>query len=85
MKTSEFKTQILPLKDNLFRAAFRITGNASQAREVVEEVMLWIWNEQFNLMVIDDLGAYCLMMARNLALEKNAGEGFSRTEAFCFG
>lgn len=85
MKTNEFKTQILPLKDNLFRAAFRITGNVDQAREVVEEVMLWIWNEQFNLMVIDDLGAYCLRMARNLALQKSAGEEFSRTGTFCFG
>lgn len=85
MKTKEFKTQILPLKDNLFRAAFRITGDAAKAREVVGEVMLWIWNEQFNLMVIDDVGTYCLMMARNLALGKSEGKEFRVGEAFCLG
>lgn len=84
MKTNEFKTQILPLKDNLFRAAFRITGDTSSAREVVEEVMLWIWDEQFNLMVIDDIPAYCLRMARKLALQKKPSGKLPGSEAFCF-
>ncbi|MBO4485697.1 MAG: RNA polymerase subunit sigma-70, partial [Prevotella sp.] len=35
-----FRTDILPLKDSLFRLALRITQNREEAEDVVQETML---------------------------------------------
>ncbi|KKB56545.1 MULTISPECIES: sigma factor [Parabacteroides] len=69
MRTDEFITRILPLKDNLLRVAFRITGNAERSEQIVQDVMLKVWGERAAWIVIEDIPSYCLMVTRNLALE----------------
>ena len=69
MRTDEFIKRILPLKDNLYRAAFRITGDRILSEQVVQETLLKVWNQRKTWMVIEDLPAYCLMVTRNLALQ----------------
>lgn len=81
MRTDEFITRILPLKDNLLRVAFRITGNADRSEQIVQEVMLKIWNERAVWIVIEDLLSYCLMVTRNMALE-TVNLKKKRTESF---
>ena len=81
MRTDEFITRILPLKDNLLRVAFRITGNADRSEQIVQEVMLKIWNERAAGIVIEDLPSYCLMVTRNMALEM-VNLKKKRTESF---
>ena len=81
MRTDEFITRILPLKDNLLRVAFRITGNADRSEQIVQEVMLKIWNERVAWIVIEDLPSYCLMVTRNMALEM-VNLKKKRTESF---
>jgi len=70
MKIEEFTTKILPLKNNLLRVAFRITGNTEEAEDVVQEVMLKMWSQRESWDAIDSLPAYCMMMSRNLALDR---------------
>ena len=43
MKTISFQTDILPLKNELFRLALRITQNRFEAEDVVQETMLKVW------------------------------------------
>ena len=81
MRTDEFITRIQPLKDNLLRVAFRITGNADRSEQIVQEVMLKIWNERAAWIVIEDLPSYCLMVTRNMALE-TVNLKKKRTESF---
>ena len=69
MRTDEFIKRILPLKDNLYRAAFRITGDRILSEQVVQETLLKVWNQRKTWMDIEDLPAYCLMVTRNLALQ----------------
>lgn len=69
MRTDEFITKILPLKDNLLRVAFRITGDAARSEQIVQEVMLKVWNERAAWIVIEDIPSYCLMVTRNMALQ----------------
>lgn len=59
----------MPLKDNLLRVAFRITGNAERSEQIVQDVMLKVWSERSTWIVIEDLPSYCLMVTRNMALE----------------
>lgn len=70
MRTDEFIKRILPLKDNLYRVAFRITGDKSVSEQIVQETMLKVWNQRETWMVIEDLPAYCLMVTRNMALQR---------------
>ncbi|WP_455638110.1 sigma factor [Parabacteroides sp.] len=81
MRTDEFITRILPLKDNLLRVAFRITGDAERSEQIVQDVMLKVWNERSAWIVIEDLPSYCLMVARNMALE-TVNLRKMRTESF---
>jgi DNA-directed RNA polymerase specialized sigma24 family protein len=81
MRTDEFITRILPLKDNLLRVAFRITGNAACSEQIVQEVMLKVWGERAAWIVIEDLPSYCLMVTRNIAL-KTINLQKERTEKF---
>lgn len=39
MRTDEFIKRILPLKDNLYRVAFRITGDRNLSEQIVQETM----------------------------------------------
>ena len=43
---SFFRTDILPLKNELFRLALRITLNRDDAEDVVQETMLKVWNRR---------------------------------------
>ncbi len=70
MKTKDITSKILPLKDNLYRVSYRITHDAGQSKQIVQEVMLKIWDQRAQLVVVDNLPAYCMMLTRNLSLQK---------------
>lgn len=84
MKTNEFEKRVLPLKDNLLRVAYRITGNVERSEQIVEEVMLQVWADRGSWVVIEDLPAYCLMMTRTQALRSCPVRTADR-EAFAVG
>ena len=61
---------MLPLKDELFRLALRITLNRAEAEDVVQETMLKVWNRREQWAELDSIEAFCLTICRNLALDK---------------
>lgn len=70
MKLQEFKKEILPLRDKLFRIAFRITCNKEEAEDIVQDVMMKMWQMRDEWDNIQSKDAYCCMMARNTALSR---------------
>ena len=46
MKKISFRNDILPLKNELYRLAFRITLNAEEAEDIVQETMIKVWNRR---------------------------------------
>ncbi len=46
MKNISFRTDVLPLKNELFRLALRITLNRDDAEDVVQETMIKVWNRR---------------------------------------
>ncbi len=70
MKIISFQTDILPLKNELFRLALRITQNRFEAEDVVQETMLKVWKGRSEWDKIDNIEAYCLTACRNLSLDK---------------
>lgn len=72
MKLEEFKYVILPLKDKLFRMALRIIRNQDEAEDIVQDVMIKVWNMGEEWTGIDNSEAYCCTMTRHLALQRLA-------------
>lgn len=70
MKTICFQTDILPLKNELYRMALRITMNPAEAEDVVQETMMKVWNKRDSWEQIDSIEAFCLTICRNLSLDK---------------
>lgn len=70
MKKISFQTDVLPLKDKLFRLALRITLNPAEAEDVVQDTMLKVWNRREQWEQIDSIEAFCLTICRNLSLDK---------------
>lgn len=70
MKELSFRTDVLPLKDELFRLALRITLNRADAEDVVQETMLKVWNRRESWAEVESMEAFCLTICRNLALDK---------------
>ncbi|MBO7109720.1 MAG: RNA polymerase sigma factor [Prevotella sp.] len=67
---SFFRTDILPLKNELFRLALRITLNRDDAEDVVQETMLKVWNRREQWSELESIEAFCLTICRNVALDK---------------
>ena len=75
MKTVSFQTDILPMKDLLFRLALRITLNREDAEDVVQETLIRCWNKRDEWENIDSIQAFATTICRNLAVDctKRAG------------
>jgi RNA polymerase sigma-70 factor (ECF subfamily) len=72
MQEVSFRTHVLPLKNKLFRLAFRITLNSGEAEDVVQDTMIRVWNNRDQWQEIESIEAYCLTVCRNLALDRSA-------------
>lgn len=70
MKKISFRTDILPLKNKLYRLALRITLNPAEAEDVVQETMVKVWSRHEQWEQIESIEAFCLTICRNLALDK---------------
>ena len=70
MKQISFQSDILPLKNELYRMALRITMNAADAEDVVQETMMKVWNRRDQWDQIESIEAFCLTICRNLSLDK---------------
>ena len=70
MKKISFRNDILPLKNELYRLALRITLNPAEAEDIVQETMIKVWNRRDQWDDIDSIEAFCLTICRNLSLDK---------------
>ena len=70
MKKISFKTDILPLKNELYRLALRITLNPAEAEDIVQETMIKVWNKREQWNDIESIEAFCLTICRNISLDK---------------
>lgn len=71
MHTISFREDILPLKDKLFRLALRITFDRAEAEDIVQDTLIRVWNKREEWQQMDSIEAYCLTIARNLAIDRS--------------
>lgn len=71
MQRIDFRNDVLPLKDKLFRLALRITLDRAEAEDVVQETLIRIWNKRDEWNQFDSIEAYSLTVVRNLAIDRS--------------
>lgn len=64
-----FRTDILPLKDKLFRLALRLTMQREEAEDIVQEVMIKLWNNRDNWPNIENIESYAMTMCHHQSLD----------------
>lgn len=69
MDAAEFKQQFLPCHPKLYRAAFRLMGNAQDAEDMVQEAYLKLWNKRDELADVQHTEAYCITLVKNLCYD----------------
>lgn len=71
MKEISFRNDILPLKDKLYRLALRITLDSAEAEDIVQDTMIRVWNKRDEWSQFNSIEAFCLTVARNLAIDRS--------------
>ena len=69
MKKISFRNDVLPLKNQLFRLALRITLNNAESEDIVQDTLIKVWNRRDSWDEIESIEAFSLTICRNLALD----------------
>lgn len=70
MNLQAFENQILPSKNKLFRFALRLLGDVEDAEDVVQEVLIKVWNGRESMQQINNWEAWCMRLTKNQALDR---------------
>lgn len=70
MGKEEFENTVFILKDKLFRFARRIIYNADDAEDVVQELMVSLWNKRTELKNLKNIEAYAMRSVKNMCIDK---------------
>lgn len=80
MSLNTFNKAIWPIRDKLYRFAYRIVQNATEAEDVVQEVFSKLWRTRKNWEQIDNMEAWSMRMTKNMALDHLRSRSYRRTE-----
>ena len=61
---------MLPLKNKLFRFALKMVHNVAEAEDIVQEVMIKIWDQRDSMSEIKNIEAWCVRLTKNLTFDK---------------
>jgi RNA polymerase sigma factor (sigma-70 family) len=70
MNIEAFQTRVLPSKNKLFRFALKFLGNEEEAKDVVQEVFIRVWNGREQMAQVQNWEAWCMRITRNLSLDR---------------
>jgi len=70
MDPEAFENRVLPTKNKLFRFALRFLGNEEDAKDIVQEVFVRVWNGREKMAGVENWEAWCMRITRNLSLDR---------------
>jgi RNA polymerase sigma-70 factor (ECF subfamily) len=80
MTVDQFILEVLPHKHKLYRFAMRMVRDVAEAEDVVQEVMIRLWERREQLAAYRSIEAFAMTITRNLCLDRLKRAG-SKTEA----
>lgn len=69
VSAESFKKQFLPHSEVMYRAAYRLLGNAQDAEDMVQEAFIRLWEKRETAMQADNAEAYCVALTKNLCID----------------
>lgn len=72
MKKIDFRQDLLPLKDKIYRLGLRITFNTQEAEDLTQDTLIRAWNKRDELAEVANIEAWCMAVCRNMALDRMA-------------
>ena len=70
MNAEQFKIEVLPIKDKLYRLALRMLREPADAQDAIQEVFLKIWRQGAALKKIDNIEAWAMRVTKNHCLDR---------------
>ena len=70
MDLDAFEKRVLPAKNKLFRFALRFLGNEDEAKDIVQEVFIRVWNGRDQMAAVQNWEAWCMRITKNLSLDR---------------
>jgi RNA polymerase sigma-70 factor (ECF subfamily) len=70
MSIEVFQERVLPMKDKLFRFAFRLLQNVQEAEDAIQDVMAGVWVRRDEWHRWKSLEAYCMAATRNQCIDR---------------
>jgi len=70
MTKREFQNAVAPIRDKLYRFALRMMNNVPEAEDVVQEVLIKLWQQRERLLQVTNLEAWSVRMTRNVSIDK---------------
>lgn len=69
MDATQFKRLFLPLHAVLYRTAYGILHNEDDAKDIVQDTFLKLWNKRGNLVNIKNQEAYCVTLIKHQCID----------------
>lgn len=69
MIAKDFKTNVLPVSKKLLRFATHFLKNEDEAKDVVQDVFLKLWQKRNELEEIENIEAFAMRMTRNRCID----------------
>lgn len=69
MQVRDFKTDVLPISNKLLRLARQILQDEEEAKDVLQDIFLKLWQKRDELANVENLEAFAFRMTRNRCLD----------------
>ncbi|HCY40545.1 MAG TPA: RNA polymerase subunit sigma-24 [Prolixibacteraceae bacterium] len=69
MLARDFKTDVLPISNKLLRFALQILQDEEEAKDVLQDIFLKLWQKRDELGNIENIEAFAMRMTRNRCLD----------------
>ncbi|MGC1241699.1 MAG: RNA polymerase sigma factor [Chryseosolibacter sp.] len=70
MDLEAFENRVLPAKNKLFRFALSFLRNEDEAKDIVQEVFIRVWNGREQMAAVQNWEAWCMRITKNLSLDR---------------
>ncbi|BDX38854.1 DNA-directed RNA polymerase sigma-70 factor [Tenuifilaceae bacterium CYCD] len=70
MDKEEFKKEILPLSEKMYRLSFRLLNDTELSKDCVQESFLKLWENRGRLKQLDSIQAFAFTIVRNTCIDK---------------
>lgn len=80
MESSQFKTLFLPCHRKLYAVAWRLTGNAQAAEDLVQETFLRLWTRRQQIVSIECVEAYSITTLRRIFYDTKRSKQIEASE-----